>query len=276
MGNLLSPDKLDTSTYMFMGSLPYPLSVLSHILIRLKYYNGSLDKIWIYLLLPFFLVPPLTYFPLMLLVGTTIRTPKISNNFELLVIVPMLISLLLDNILEGQELKIWQRDTIKISLLFLSILAVNVSKSYQVCTDKNMKERKCTKQFPGITTWSIAKAFTDSIKQVTGAQMLVILHELMSSLTMIPKLKYYFKFMHTMIPKSIVWSIGYLLTVSLTDGINVYDTCNYCETSKLNPILDGLSATVLPLVCVLYYYVIRIKLPLFVNKENDNNLYSIF
>jgi len=276
MGNLLSPGKLDTSTYVFLGSLPYPLSILSHLLIRLKYYNGSLDKIWIYLLLPLCLVPPFTFFPLMLLVGTTMLTPKISNTFELLVIVPMLISILLDNVLEHQDLKIWQRDTIKISLLFLSILAVNVSKSYQVCTQKNMKERKCSKEFPGTSTWSIAKAFIDSIKQVAGAQMLVILHELMSSLTMIPKLKYYFKFMHTMIPKSIVWSIGYLLSVSLTDGINVYDTCTYCETSKLNPVIDGLVVTVLPLVCVLYYYVIRIKLPLFTNKVEYYNMYSIF
>ena len=78
----------------FLGVLFYSLIPFGQLITRIVDYNGSIDRWW-FLLIPFFLFPPLQFIPILMLYLGWIKPGKIKKIYDIYVFIPIILKVIL-------------------------------------------------------------------------------------------------------------------------------------------------------------------------------------
>ena len=213
-----------------MGSLKwlevmlYTLIPLGQLIARVLNFNGSLDK-W-YLMFPLLLIPPFSFFPLVMMKYGFIADGKGSNPVDKMMLLPIIAKFMIAIILPYIINK--DNNTIVFALVsfilqIITILIANLSRRYYSCNS--------------ITPNSVGKATIDSfiaygIGDIVSFMMqyIPVVNIFYTIISMIPVIG---KFVDP-----IIWSICFSGTYVVINMFNQYDMEKFCSVPFFGNIQD--------------------------------------
>lgn len=213
----LDPKNLDPNTF-FKGKLSNwelilgTLIPFSQLYFRLFYLDGSLDKPW--LLIPFFLVLPLSFIPTMYVHWGWIDKGEGGSPFDNWMYIPMLFHVLITLFLNKMESKF--DIVLRLSLIMISIMIPYFVREYNVCKKMGLNQ--------------IANIFGNAALIMGLAQTIP---PLLSTASYFPMVGTFFSIVLLIrnipvIGESLLWSIGYLLSYVVLNILNGLDKDIYC------------------------------------------------
>lgn len=211
--NIVSgPSKLSFLQVLILGLIP-----LGQLWGRIFYFNGSLDKWW--LMFPFFLVPPFSFIPILMMKFGFVADGKGANPLDYWMLLPVIAKFIIPFILpfvidEDSEML---TSIVSFVLQLLFIMTANLARRHMNCKEE------------GITLNSFGKAGIDSTIAYTVGDIssfvipwLPFVGTVSSLLEMIPIVG------DTI--DSIFWSIGFIAAYVLLNMFNQDNLTKFCST----------------------------------------------
>jgi hypothetical protein len=189
---------------------------LGQLYARVKIFNGSLDKWW--LMFPLFLIPPLSFIPMLLMKFGFISDGKGTNPLDYWMYLPIIVKFTLGFLLPIIIDEDSETLTMVVSLVIqlISVMIANLARRYMNCQQN-------------ITVDSIGKATIDSTIALGMGEIssfvipwLPFIGIFISLIELIPVIG---QFVDT-----ILWSIGFLGAYVLINMFNQDDLDKFCST----------------------------------------------
>jgi hypothetical protein len=199
----------------FLDYIIYTLMPFGQIFARIINYNGSLDLWWL-LLIPFFHLPLIGLFPLLIMKMLNMKDGIVSTPvIDKFAFLPILFKFYSPYVLPYIGL---ENNTVEYLFTTFSIqiiigMIANISRRNSMCKES-------------LTVNAVGKAFMDATVSHNFGELMIYL------VTIIPFINdsYYksYPYVGNFI-NSIIWSLGYLLTYAINNMYNEYDKNRYCS-----------------------------------------------